>query len=256
MQQFFKITNQEETHNEFVYQDGMNILRQAFNGEPDASCVTGGFYFTTIEHIPKFYELGINLRVVELPLSDPEFRCVNDPAGDRWRANKIYLGKKYSLFDPETYKLFGLDITQNKYIVDFASQYGRIDFLEWFKNSGLKLDYSSNSMDWPSYYCRSSVLQWWKESGLESKYSDRSLDWASSKGHINILNWWLKSGLELKYTQNSMDQASNNKNLDVLNWWLKSGLKLRYNYETYTRALYKNETIAQWWRDHLISIND
>ncbi len=45
-----------------------------------------------------------------LPENDPEFKMVPDGT-DKFRANKIIFGKRYSLFDPNTYTELGLDIT-------------------------------------------------------------------------------------------------------------------------------------------------
>src|SRR5437870_5594790 len=121
--QYFKITNgDDETHYGYKYVDGPNVLDKPF--QMHGSCVPGGLYFTTWNHIPKFYHYGIYLRVVRLPLDDPDFIMVEDPDGDKFRANKIILDKdeKYSLFDYETYEKFGLDIAQNKYLLYFASK--------------------------------------------------------------------------------------------------------------------------------------
>ena len=95
MATYYKITNKEENHNGFQYQDGLNVLEESFNDDPIASCVSGGFYFTTKEHIHKFYNYGIYIRIVKLPTDDPEFKIIKDPEGDKWRANKIILCKKF-----------------------------------------------------------------------------------------------------------------------------------------------------------------
>lgn len=108
MATYFKITNINECHHDFQYRDGLNVLVEEFNDNPDDSCCAGGFYFTTIEHIHRFYDFGINLRVVTLPTNDPTFKMVMDYEGDKWRANQIILGEKYSLDDLETYKKFDI----------------------------------------------------------------------------------------------------------------------------------------------------
>lgn len=107
---FLKITNRDENHFKFQYKDGLNILREPFNDNPKESCCAGGFYFTTDKHIDKFYNLGDNLRVVELPHNDPDFKMVMDPKQNKWRANKIILKEKYPLSKPSTYEKFGLKL--------------------------------------------------------------------------------------------------------------------------------------------------
>jgi len=56
MTTYYKITNKNETHYGFEYQDGFIILKEKFNNDENASCVSGGFY-----------RYGIYLREVELP---------------------------------------------------------------------------------------------------------------------------------------------------------------------------------------------
>ena len=98
---FVKITNSDEKHYNHQYVDGLNILAEPFT--ETGSCVSGGLYFTDIDHVHEFLHYGVNLRVVELPYSDIDFKCV--PDGDnKWRANKIILVDKYSLADVETYQ--------------------------------------------------------------------------------------------------------------------------------------------------------
>ena len=183
--QYLKITNKEENHYGFQYQDGLNILIEPFS--MTGSCVKGGLYFTIKEHIHKFYSYGTNIRIVELPESDSDFLIVKDPDADKWRANKIILGKKYSLFDPSTYKKLGLDITKNDQLINLASNHNRVDVLEWWKASGLKLAYSSHAMKLASKKGHINVLEWWKKSGLNMKYNHRAMNRASENGHIEVL---------------------------------------------------------------------
>jgi hypothetical protein len=124
---FFKVTNAEETHYGYSYHDGLNELNEKF--QERGSCIAGGFYFTTAEHISKHFYRGIYLREVILPVQDPTFKVVCDD-NDKWRANKIILGKRYSLFDPLTYKIFGLDPTENIYLTRQALEIGNADFLK------------------------------------------------------------------------------------------------------------------------------
>jgi hypothetical protein len=287
MEQYFKITNKDEVHNGFVYKDGLNILEGRFNENTYDSCCPGGFYFTTLKFIHKYYEYGINLRIVYLPMDDLEFKMVKDPSGDKWRANRIILGEKYSLFDPKTYELFGLNIKANIYIVNFASEYGNVQFLQWWKQSGIDLDYSCskalndasenghvNILEWwkhsgimlyyneypihrASYNGNYVILDWWLKSGLELKYSEYAIAWASGNGHVAVLDWWLKSGLELKYNHDAMDTASKNGHIDVLNWWLNSGLELKYSNKAIEWAkINDQDLVLAWWKNSGLEFDD
>jgi hypothetical protein len=51
-------------------------------------------------------------------------------------------------------------------------------------------------MDWASQYGHVEVLEWWKNSGLECKWSDAAMDGASRD--VEVLEWWKNSGLEWK----------------------------------------------------------
>lgn len=133
MAKYFKITNAEENHYGFQYTDGLNVLEEPFNDNPNDTCGKGGFYFTTIDHIHKFYSYGIYLREVFLPENDLNFKIIMDGSGHKWRANKIILGKKYSLLDLETYKLFGLNMNENIYILKFACTYEKNIGIEYVK---------------------------------------------------------------------------------------------------------------------------
>ena len=43
---YFKITNAKENHHGFQYVDGLNVLIEEFNDDPNDSCCAGGLYFT------------------------------------------------------------------------------------------------------------------------------------------------------------------------------------------------------------------
>jgi hypothetical protein len=248
MERYFKVTNEKENHNGFQYQDGLNVLIEKFNDDPEMSCCAGGFYFTTKEHIHKFFDFGINLRIITLPKDEADFKMIRDPEGDKWRANKIIFGEKYSLLDYKTYELFGLDITKNDNIINYASVYGYVNILEWWRKSGLILLYSSDAIDMACANNHVNVLEWWQKSGLELNYSSYAIDVASRNGHIDVIEWWHKSGLELNYSENAIILASINGHIDILNWWTKSGLKIkcpRMPKITVDEKYYKN--ISKWW---------
>ena len=46
---FYKLTNEDENHNEFQFKDGLNIDSNTFN--PTGSCTKGGLYFTEHDKI-------------------------------------------------------------------------------------------------------------------------------------------------------------------------------------------------------------
>lgn len=133
---YYKVTNAQEKHHNFQYVDGLNILKDPFR--PTGSCVPGGLYFTTKEHIHEFYDWGIHIREIELPMGDSDFQMMRDPAGNQYRANKIILGKKYSLLDFATYDQLGLDVPKMELLVNMATVNGCAHILKQWKQSGLE----------------------------------------------------------------------------------------------------------------------
>ena len=121
---YYKVTNKDECHNGFQYSTGLNIDVNPF--QETGSCVKGGLYFTTLEHITYFFDYGIYVREVTIP---EDAKMVEDPEGDKWRADKIILGEKYSI---ENF------IRKFKDKVDWSriSQYKKLseDFIREFKD--------------------------------------------------------------------------------------------------------------------------
>jgi hypothetical protein len=84
---FYKITNKEENHFNFQYQDGLNIDINKF--DPTENCKKGGLYFTDLDNIPYFFDYGCWIREVILP--DDAQIYVEDR---KYKADKIILKEK------------------------------------------------------------------------------------------------------------------------------------------------------------------
>lgn len=189
---YLKVTNEKENHYGFQYQDGLNILIEKFNDDPNASCVAGGFYFTTAEYIHNFYGYGVYLRVVILPIDDPEFRMVKDSGGDKYRANRIILGERYSLTDFNTYLKFGIKFP--------------------------KLTSCCN----PEYF---PLLQYLVSNGADIHvFHDEPLRLAAGNGYLEIVKYVVEKGADI----NAMNSAAvitsaANGHLDVLKYLVERG---------------------------------
>jgi len=260
---YFKITNQKECHNGYQYQDGLNILDKPF--EKDGSCAVGGLYFTTLEHLNKFYDYGVWLREIRIP-EDAEM--VEDPGGNKWRADKIILGERYPLFDLGTIQKFNLKI--NRYFIRMASWYGCLDILEWWlKTFDPQLTGTSLAVDAASRNGQVDVLEWWlramDRSGLKFKFSADAIDGASENGHLEVLEWWLKSanasGVKLKYTSRSIDEASKKGHVEILKWWWRAhvefGLELKsFEDVPWMASKYGHLKILEWWKNSGLKLRD
>ena len=85
----YKILNDEENHNDFQYQEGLNVDTQPFY--PEGSCETGGLYFSDVENIFEFLNYGPYIREVTIPPRVPVYK---DPDGNKYKAHKIILGSR------------------------------------------------------------------------------------------------------------------------------------------------------------------
>jgi hypothetical protein len=269
---YVKITNNDECHNGFQYQDGLNIVNKPF--EQTGSCASGGLYFTDLENVHNFYYYGVWLRIIEIPT---DAQVVEDPDtthGKKWRTDKMILHERYYLYDPETIKKFDLKITEpyvSKYVdlfstknqkntelqlsfknvsraLHLASANGLVKVLEWLKKSGLPLKYTEDALNLASQYGHVEVLDWWLNSKLPLKYDENALHLASGNGHVNVLDWWLNSKLPLKYTENALNIASENGHVKVLMWWFDSDLPLKYTQKALNMAFENGHVkVLTWW---------
>lgn len=225
---YFKITNLREVHNGYVYTDGLNILDKPF--EEVGSCVPGGLYFTTIDHIHKFYHYGCNLREISLPKNLPDFKMV--PDGNKFRANKIILGKSYSLLDDTTYIKFNLrPMTTEQIMQSILNNYDDIHTFNLYKKHGYM-----NKL--PSIYIQIIIehisangfvdgLSWFRKNGFVinsgSWVLERVAESASENSRLDVLDWWISRGYKLLCTHRILETAIKYLNLPVLNWWKKYG---------------------------------
>ena len=107
---FYKVTTRDEIHHGFSYQDGENVLIEPFAEE--GSCCSGGLYFTDKTNLHNFLSYGVWIREITLPLNDERLKVVADPSGDKYRANILIFGKRYSLLDPDTFTKFDLPMSR------------------------------------------------------------------------------------------------------------------------------------------------
>lgn len=137
--EYYKITNKKENHYEFQYKNGLNVLIEPFDDDPDHSCCAGGLYFTDIQNILKFAKTGCYLREVLLPTNDPDFKMIGDENHDIWRANKIILGKRYVLYTIETVELLkkGLDVKHFEELLPVACVKGNYNLVKYLIDTNL-----------------------------------------------------------------------------------------------------------------------
>ncbi|KAI8807489.1 hypothetical protein BJ742DRAFT_854182 [Cladochytrium replicatum] len=74
-------------------------------------------------------------------------------------------------------------------------------------------------MDWASDRGYVDVLEWWNRSGLRLGYSKHALRDASRNGHVKVLEWWKNSGILFQVTGEEMREGTYSLHLNVLDWW-------------------------------------
>ena len=142
----FKVTNEEECHYGVQYKTG--LVKDHLSFASTGSCIPGGLYFATKEHIPNFYFRGVWIRPVTLPTGIEGFQCVRD--GDQWRANMLILGKRHSLGDPQTYLSFGLVMLN----VEQCIVRGDMEVLEWWMRSDTTIELRTHARHFALFWLR------------------------------------------------------------------------------------------------------
>lgn len=100
--------------------------------------------------------------------------------------------------------------------MDSASLYGNIAELERLRDNG-QIDYSDDAIDFASQKGCIDVLNWWLHSGLKLEYTRWAISWASLYWKMGVLEWWIQSGLLLKYTKDTIWALFRNNHIFMIN---------------------------------------
>lgn len=247
-QTFYKITNESETHHSYTYTNGLNICPDIFTNK---SIGSGGFYFTTKDYLHEFIEYGCNIRTLTLPSNNLNFKIA---FFDKFlKANMIFIGEKYSLYDIQTYKSLNLDISKY-YVVDYMSKYNKVALLEQWVNTMVHQTFDIKT---ETFTLTTDQLI----------YSENALNWASENGHTVIIEKWFelskKYNLELKYTNYALDTASENNHRSVVHLWINycitNNIEPSYSSDALNFASAKNhcfmvELWFSFYRNHNLTL--
>ena len=193
---YFKITNKEENHYGFQYVDGLNILLDDFNDDPNQSCYKGGFYFTDAANIFKFLNYGVYLREITLPTANPNFRMVKDNQ-DKWRANMIILGKRHELSNIDVFKYLiknGADIhTDNDYALRWSVVHGHLDIVKYLLENGANIHADNDyALRWSARNGHLDLIKYLLKNGANIHADDEyTLIWSAKNGHLDaVISFW------------------------------------------------------------------
>ena len=197
---YFKITNKDENHHNFQYVDGLNILQDEFNNDPNQSCCAGGFYFTDVANIFKFLDYGIYLRIVTLPINNPDFLMINDKSNDKWRANMIILGKRYDLSDVNTFKYLvdkGANIhVDNDLAFCWSAKNGYLDTLKYLTELGVNDCTAMNdALCLSAQYGHLDIVKYLVDNGSDIHTDDDlALCLSAEYGQLSVVKYLVESG--------------------------------------------------------------
>ncbi|AGF84830.1 repeat protein [Moumouvirus goulette] len=227
---YFKITNEKECHHGFQYINGKNILKEEFNNDPKATCVSGRFYFTEPKYIVRYLNYGIYLREVYLPTDDPNFQMIKDPDGDKYGANMIILGEKRDLRDLETWKYMvskGVDIhINNDYALRRASVQGHFKIVQYLVENGANLhaeDYCALRLACNNNHFE--VVKYLIENGANIHANDDyALIRASMYGQFEMVQYLVENGANLHAKDDyALRLACRNGHFEVVKYLIENG---------------------------------
>ncbi|BGP48213.1 hypothetical protein JCM10450v2_004085 [Rhodotorula kratochvilovae] len=138
--------------------------------------------------------------------------------------------------------------------IDEASRHGQVEMLDFWLASGVPLHYSDAALLSATFKRQIGSLEWWKNSGLPLKIGN-VLDFASMEGSTVCLDWWAASGLPVRYSKVALHHISKMGNIALLNWWASSQYALAYDKEVLVVATQFGQVAAlQWWADSGLDI--
>lgn len=238
---YYKLTNKREKHYDFQYKNGLNILTQPFNDNPNDSCIEGGFYFSDAKNIFNFLDFSsYYLRKIKLPTSDPDFKMVRDPLEDKWRCNKIILGERLKLSDPEVYKLLLSEISNNyDRILNYSSFHGNLRVIKFLVANGFPIN-NDDALILSSSNGHLSTVKFFVKHGVDIDVKKRTaLLRASMHGHLNVVKFMVeKAGCtNQEWINAAMRYAAYEGYLNIVAYLLDQGANIHiFDNEVLTTA--------------------
>ena len=211
---YFKVTNKDENHYGFQYIEGLNVIKDKFDDNPEHSCCAGGLYFTNIVNIFKFLNYGIYLREVTLPTSNTEFKMIKDKSDDKWRANMITLGKRYDLFNVETFKYLikkGADIhADNDFALGWCAKNNYLDLVKLLVEYGANINADNDySLRLGAENGNLDIVKFLVESGANIHANDDdALISCVCNGYLNVVEYLVACGADIHARDDSVIRLS------------------------------------------------
>ena len=207
--QYFKITNAEEKDSKgFQYVDGLNEWKGKFV-KMNMENKNPGISFTTADQIHRYYHHGCYLRLVEVPITNPDFVMLEDN-GLFW-ANMVVLKDRYPLSDLGTYNKFGLKMIDFTY----AASQGYFDVVKYLVENGSVIDEANCSpLKWSAHNGHLEIVKYLVENG--ATLCDSAMYHAILNCHLHIIEYLLSRGATYDNCFGAVTEIVNKNRLDVL----------------------------------------
>ena len=229
---YYKILNEEECHNEFQYQTGLNVDTNEFDPSPEC----GGGMFYASRDILAFLDYGCWLREVTIP-DGVDIVKVNDWGSQKFKSPEIVLGER-ELIDIEVIERLiaeGVDVTAgDNFAVRWASAYGHTDVVKLLIVHGADVTARDNSaVLWASNNGHIDVVKLLIEHGADvTAYGNHSILNASENGHTDVVKLLIERGADVTARDNqAIRRASENGHTDVVKLLIERGATLNEELE-------------------------
>ncbi|AQN68326.1 ankyrin repeat protein [Saudi moumouvirus] len=251
---FYKLTNKDECHHNYQYDDGLNILEGKFNDNPKDLYVSGRLYFSDAENICKYLNSeSFYLREVFLPDNDPDFKMIKNETC--FGANKIILGKRYFLNNLGTLEYMmsnGINIRAgNDALIKWYCQKGYIDNVNLLLSQNIPVDIEDNSLiQIASFNKHLELVQFLVAKGSDPKCNNnRCIRWAAENGDIEMVKYLISIDCDPFVNNHCLIQlAAKYGDLELVEWLYKHSLdpKSRNNLSIRWASKYGHKNVTQY----------
>ena len=224
---YYKITNAEENHHGFQYKDGLNVLIEKFNENPEDHCCAGGLYFTDAKNIFKFMEYGIYLREITLPVENPDFKMVREK--NKYRANMIILGKRYELANVETIKMLIEAGAENDCALRCSAEKGYLEVVKYLIEKGSDIHAENDyALRYSAMNGHLEVVKYLIEVGADiHALIDYALTLSANNGHLEVVKYLIEAGADVHANHDlALRWSANNGHLEVVKYLIEKGADL------------------------------
>lgn len=228
---FYKILNEEETHNGLKYHDGLNEDPLEFN--PSGDCESGGIYFVREDILAFLNPDSVWIRKVTIPEGEPVYENPGDPK--KWKAKRVILGprRKINLQIIKELVEEGVDIHENKeYVLTWAAVRGYLDVVKWATEKGASVHaYNDEAIRCAAREGHLNIVKFLAEKGANiHTFHDEAMRLAAANGHLNVVKYLVEKGANIHAEDDrAVIWAAERGHLDVVKYLISKGANIHIN---------------------------